>query len=277
MIAFSYTILYDEARVWVETQSHEFLLAANAGSAVFNVSDITPDQGFNNRWTGAAVDISDWAIVPPEYGSGVLSRLGISISETAPQAMYSLTLTEAGHVDTLNDAYPPGVLNHAVIAVGMACPQVTPTPAPTATPPETPTPGPTATPPVTPSPAPTATPALTPTPRPPALAVSFEPQARLWPSDSLVLVHGTVTCSAPSLVEVQVVVQQFARGETVLAAAPGAELVACNGEAEWSATLRPEYGRFRPGEAEIVVLAHVRGWGSVGASGSVHLKPGNAR
>jgi hypothetical protein len=252
MIAFTYTIQYDESRVWVETKDHQFLLAANAGSGLFTFSDPTPDQNFDDRWDGAAIDVSDYSEVPPEYGSGVLSRLSISISQSAPDGMYSLTLTEAGHVDTMSEGYAPDVLNDAVIAVRAACPPLegTPTPVPTATPP------------------------ATPTPRPPAISVSFEPEAQLRLPDDSVTIRGTVTCSAPGSVHVEVLVQQSVKGATVFAAAPNSEPISCNGQTLWSATARPEFGRFRPGYGEVLVEAFVSGSLGVGASGPVYLKPG---
>lgn len=87
MIGFAYEVLYDESQVWVETQEHQFLLAANPGSALLNASQPTPDQNFDDRWAGAAIDLSSLQVVPPEYGSGVLSRLTISVSQSAPEGM----------------------------------------------------------------------------------------------------------------------------------------------------------------------------------------------
>lgn len=252
MIAFSYRIQYDESRVWVETQDHQFLLAANPGSGVLNASEPTPDQNFDNEWAATAADLSNSGVVPSEYGSGVLSRLTISVSRSATEGMYGLTLTAAGHVDSMNEAYVPDALNNAVIAIGMSCPTLTGTP----------------------TPVPTATPPATPTPRPLAISVSFEPEAQLRLPDDSVTIRGTVTCSAPGSVDIEVVVQQSVKGATVIAAAPNSGPIACNGQTRWSATVRPEYERFRPGYGEAVVIAFASGSGGVGASGPVHLKPG---
>ena len=110
MIGFSYRIEYDESRVWVETQDQQFFLASNPGSGLLNASQPTPDQDLNNEWIASAADLSDWGIVSPEYGSGVLSRLTISISQRAPGGMYPLTLTTAGHVDLMGEANMPDAL-----------------------------------------------------------------------------------------------------------------------------------------------------------------------
>lgn len=252
MIGFSYRIEYDESRVWVETQDQQFLLAATPGSGLLNGSQPTPDQDLNNEWIAAVADLSNWGIVLPEYGSGVLSRLSISISQSAQDGTYGLTLTAAAHVDLMGGANVPDALNSAAIAVGVSCPILTGTP----------------------TPVPTATPPATPTPRPRALSVSFEPEVRLRVSDASVTISGTVTCSAPAAVEVDVAVQQFVRGASVIAALPNSVPVACNGQTPWSATMRPEGGRFRPGYGEAVVIAFAPGSGGVGASGPVHLKPG---
>src|SRR3990172_8941867 len=128
MSGFAYTIQYDETNVWVETQDHQFLLAANVGSGLINASEPTPDLSFNGRWNAAAADLSDWRVVPPEYGSGALSRLSISISQSAPDGVYPLSLTGAGHVDVRSDAWAPDVVNDAVIALGVPCPPVAGTP-----------------------------------------------------------------------------------------------------------------------------------------------------
>jgi hypothetical protein len=256
MIAFTYTIQYDESRVWVETQNHQFLLAANVGSGLFNLSELTPDQNLNNQWNSAVADLSDSGVIPPEYGSGVLSRLSIGVSQSTPDGTYALTLTEAGHVDTMGEPYPADVLNQAAIAVGVSCPPVVGTP----------------------TPVPTPTPLPTPTPRPPAISVSFEPEAQLRPQDDSVTVRGTISCSAPGPVDIEVVVQQYVKGERVVAAAPNSDPILCEGQASWSATVRPEYGpeygRLRPGYGEVLVIASASGSGEMGGSGPIYLKPG---
>ena len=93
------------------------------------------------------------------------------------------------------------------------------------------------------------------------------------PDDS-VTIRGTVTCPVSGQVYVDVAVQQFVKGATVVAALPNPLPIACNGQTPWSATMRPEAGRFRPGYGEALVLAAGPGSGGVGASGPVYLKPG---
>jgi hypothetical protein len=104
MIAFGYTVNYDEAALTIETQDHEFLLAANFPSAVFNVSQEIPDTDGNENWIASVADISGGQA---ESGSGVLSRLTVSVALDATSGIRTFMLTGAAHIDNLNQAYPP--------------------------------------------------------------------------------------------------------------------------------------------------------------------------
>lgn len=254
MIAFTYAIQYDDSSVRVESQDDRFLLAANAGSGLVNASDSTPDENVNGLWSATVLDVSDSRFVPPEFGNGVLSRLSISIRQGLQAGLYTLRLApeETAHVDTNNDTNRPEILNSAAIAVGVSCPPVSGTP----------------------TPVPSPTPLPTPTPGPPAISVGFEPEAQLRPGENSVTISGTITCSLPGSVDIQVLVQQFVKGARVLAVAPASNPIACDGQTSWRATMQPEFGRFRPGYGEATVIAHASGFGSFGTSGPVHLKPG---
>lgn len=162
-------------------------------------------------------------------------------------------MTAAGHVDAVTgEAFQADVLNSAVIAVGVPCPEATGTP----------------------SPEPTSTPIPTATPSPPVVAATFEQEVHLRVSDASVTIRGTVTCSNPYTVVVEVALQQFVKGEGVVTGPHPDLLVACSGQIQWSATMQAVGGRFRPGDAEAVVVADALGFGAVGASGPVYLKPG---
>ena len=252
MIAFAYGIEYDESRVWVEAENHQLLLAANIGSALFNLSEPTPDRNLDNIWKTAVIDVSSLEVVSPEYGSGVLSRLTIGVSQGAPSGWYSLNLASAAHIDGINEAYAPDVLNNGIIAIGASCPALPPTPTST----------------------PSATPGPTPTPLTPLLSINFDEAVSIWMPDDSVTIGGRVHCSTPMTVEIQAAVQQFVKGALVVAPTLYTILVACDEDTAWSATMRPVSERFRPGAGEAIVTAYAPGYGGVGSSGPVHLKPG---
>src|SRR5437870_1290137 len=147
MVAFSYAIRYDDVNLPIQSQDHNFLLAAIPGSSVFNPSQPTPDTDGNGEWIASADDLASPAASYAESGSGVLSRLSLAIGAGEPNGLYTLGLAYAGHIDPYNEAFPPDVLNAGMVAVGVACP-VSGTPTPTAGPPSpTPTPSPTPVPP----------------------------------------------------------------------------------------------------------------------------------
>src|SRR6266571_4966879 len=58
MIGFQYVVVYDDTNFTIQTQDHQFLLAATPGSAILNVSDLTPDIDGSGNWLGAALDVT---------------------------------------------------------------------------------------------------------------------------------------------------------------------------------------------------------------------------
>jgi hypothetical protein len=146
IIGWQYLIEYNEANLSVGSQDVTVsLLNSNAGSSMFDVSDLVPDVDGNNTWLSTALDTGTGI---PEGGSGILSRLTINVEPTAATGQYSLPLdlNNTATLDAPGAAFAPHSLAHGAIAVGQACgPIVTPplTPAPTPLPtPGTPTPAP---------------------------------------------------------------------------------------------------------------------------------------
>ena len=257
MIGFGYYIQYNDSALTIKTQNHQFLLAATPGSALLNVSQPTPDTDGSNDWGGSSADFSTTA---PEFGSGVISRLTIAVGIGTSPAQYNLTLTGAGHVDHLGDGYAPDILNGADIAVGVACP-----PPPSAT--YTPSP-----------PAPTPTPIPTPsaTPNPLSLSIAYDDTASISVRNNTVTVRGTLTCSAPVAVDVDMGVIEYVKGSTVVAAPATGSTLACAGAVNWALTAEAEGGRVKPGDATVVVTVGTHEYGGqiVGASGPIRLKAG---
>ena len=120
-ISHSYTLLYDEANLTVQTQDINFLLSSNSGSGLFNASDPVPDIDGSNAFAGAVLD-SGASL--PESGSGVLERLMIAIEPAAAPGLYTLVIDPPTtvHLDASGTAYPPLTINDATIAVDVACP-----------------------------------------------------------------------------------------------------------------------------------------------------------
>ena len=75
-------------------------------------------------------------------------------------------------------------------------------------------------------------------------------------------------------VYVDVAVQQFVKGATVVAALPNPLPIAMQRTDAVERDDAAGAGRFRPGYGEALVLAAGPGSGGVGASGPVYLKPG---
>jgi hypothetical protein len=100
----------------VTAVDHNFLLSANAGSSLVLISDIPPDS--DGSFYHAAHDNGS---APGETGSGVLARITLSVGAGAAPGVYSLTLTDAAHVDEGGFAYPPDSLSNAVLVIGGSC------------------------------------------------------------------------------------------------------------------------------------------------------------
>jgi hypothetical protein len=133
---FQLDITYDEAALTIEAENQHFILAANPGSVLYQVSDSAPDADGDNTWRSAVIDIGTGS---PEGGSGVLSRVTISAEPAAPAGYYALHLPslDAIHIDAANEAHKPDILNDALLAVGVPCagvPVITPTPVAVITP-----------------------------------------------------------------------------------------------------------------------------------------------
>jgi hypothetical protein len=156
MIAFAYTLNYSSSSLSVVAADHQFLIADAPGSNVFDASDPLPDQ--DGEFSVGVLDVGAGDV--HESGTGVLSRLTLDTSSATP-GVYGLGITEALHIDLLNDAYAPDAIHNAFLAIDASCenlPTATPTPVPTPTPLPTPSPSP--------APPPTPTPTFGPTPTP---------------------------------------------------------------------------------------------------------------
>ena len=120
MIGYAFDVGYELAVMSVTASSvtdpppPPILLAANAGSSILNAGDPLPDTDGN--YTASAIEAG--ASMIPESGSGVLERMTIAVSGTAPAGQYTLTLLNASHLDASGAAYPADVMNVGAIAVG---------------------------------------------------------------------------------------------------------------------------------------------------------------
>jgi hypothetical protein len=97
------------------------ILAANAGSAVSNLSDTLPDDELNTRWESYAIDSANPSASAPESGNGVLDRLTITADSSATTGQYLVSLSANVHVDASGAAYFPHSTGVANIAVNQPC------------------------------------------------------------------------------------------------------------------------------------------------------------
>ncbi|HET9476275.1 MAG TPA: hypothetical protein VFP63_02175, partial [Dehalococcoidia bacterium] len=125
MIAYGYTLNYNEAALTLQSADHNFLNFANGGT-LFNGSDGLPDANNNNQWVATVVDTD----IIADSGSGVLTRLTISSDAGVLTTEYPLTLTFAAAIDPSQGEHPPDVINNAKVAINQACDAPTPTPLP---------------------------------------------------------------------------------------------------------------------------------------------------
>ncbi len=117
MLGFTLVLNYDPDVFTVTAANGNFLLVADPDSSIFAIPDPLPDSdgafGYN------AADVSG---TPGETGSGVLARITLNIKQPVTNGVHNLTLTNAAHIDALNDSYPPNVINNATVAISESCP-----------------------------------------------------------------------------------------------------------------------------------------------------------
>ena len=148
LLAWEAYFVYDPAIIGVVKQDVQMFQAANAGSQVFDTSEVLPDE--DGRYRISAVDIAEPAA--PDSGSGVLARLTLrAVSAGVSPASLPLvdisgdgrpdlgpTLTDvAGNTiaDVDGDGFFDGPISDAWIAVDTPCPAAPPAPAASPAPP----------------------------------------------------------------------------------------------------------------------------------------------
>ena len=120
VLGFQYVLNYSEAALTVQASDANFFVSSLSGRQLLIADETVPDADGNNRWSGTAMDPSYGPTA--ESGSGVLERLQISADTGAASGLYSLTLSDAGHVDPMNDAFAPDILNSGQVAINDYCP-----------------------------------------------------------------------------------------------------------------------------------------------------------
>jgi hypothetical protein len=95
MTGYRYKLNYASNALTVLSQNPNFMLAANSGSTLLNLSDPLPDDDLDNDWDASLLDTGP---ASPESGSGVLDRLAIQVDAGAPAGLYPLTLSDNGHL-----------------------------------------------------------------------------------------------------------------------------------------------------------------------------------
>jgi hypothetical protein len=118
MIAFAFTLEYPSADLTVESHDPGYMLAAHQKSRTFDVSNHTPDDNENDRWSAAVADTGDKV---GESGSGVLSRLSLSSEPGALPGLRTISLVSAAHIDPQNQSHVPDTIYNAVISIDEPC------------------------------------------------------------------------------------------------------------------------------------------------------------
>ncbi len=122
MIAFSFVLEYDDTILTVLTSDSSQMLAANPGSDIVDVSDLTPDTEVGGTFAVLVADLGTGVVgaEEPESGSGVLTRMQVIVDDEATGA-FPLRISGNGaatHVDPLNDSHAPNLISDAVLVVG---------------------------------------------------------------------------------------------------------------------------------------------------------------
>ncbi|MGH9200653.1 MAG: hypothetical protein ACRD2A_05400 [Vicinamibacterales bacterium] len=118
MFGYVFDLNYSSANLTVDAHNPNFLLNANAGSAVFNISDSPPDDNADNVF---AVAVTDPGGGLPEFGDGILSRFTITSEASAVAGNYPLNLVGALHIDPDNDPQYPDSVQFGYVAINGPC------------------------------------------------------------------------------------------------------------------------------------------------------------
>lgn len=160
LLAFQAELLFDGFALAITSVDESMLLAADPGSEIFSASTWGPDDG---RFVASALDISEpSALAHAESGPGVFVRLGVSSAQHAVSGLRDLLLGESFYAGPQGGvAILPDHVDHGIVALGVECPAVQPTPGPSPTPspgPPSPTRGVPSTPPPSHGPSPSPSP-----------------------------------------------------------------------------------------------------------------------
>ncbi|HSP54275.1 MAG TPA: hypothetical protein VLS25_01695 [Dehalococcoidia bacterium] len=125
MIAFYYELAYPPGMQVIGADNH-FLLSNNAGSSIITPPVHLPDS--DGLFVGESADTSDWSVIPPEFGRGVLSRLTLRGTSSMASGIAELELRTPVHIDSTNTSHLSDnasigfVVPGATLAVGVPCP-----------------------------------------------------------------------------------------------------------------------------------------------------------
>jgi hypothetical protein len=123
MIAFAFKLVYPTA-LSLSALDSGYLLGSSPGSELFVFSDPVPDT--DGEALVGALDLSDYTVIPPEFGPGVLARATIAAG-AAPPGIYDVGLADASHADVSGLGWLPHngavrVMPGGQVAVSMPCP-----------------------------------------------------------------------------------------------------------------------------------------------------------
>lgn len=114
MIGLGFTLRYDASNIEILTSDPDFLLTSEPMSTLFDPGPAFIPDGV----TVSALDIANGA---EESGSGVLARITGTVLPAAAEGNYPITLTDAAHLDVLNEAQLPTSLIGATVSLAGSC------------------------------------------------------------------------------------------------------------------------------------------------------------
>ena len=127
MIAYSFILNYLSPHLTIVDVDPLLLIAAAPGSQPLTFGVPTPDN--SGDYAVNTIDLNTDAPAS-ETGPGVLARISIEAGTGTPEGIHDLLLTYASHIGRDGAAVAAAQLNHAVLAVDIACPGPQPPPAP---------------------------------------------------------------------------------------------------------------------------------------------------
>jgi hypothetical protein len=114
---FSYILNFDDTRIRLLSQDHNFMIASAPGSAPFDLSEAAPDN-FAPHDVGAA----DFGTAEAGPLQGVLGRYSFTVPTTASDGLFNIAMSAVAVSDPAAVEIPVDQIQVATISIGQPCP-----------------------------------------------------------------------------------------------------------------------------------------------------------